>query len=154
MLQGNIQKLIKIGKAPAIFTPSSQIWLLKGCNLKVKLRSWTLKFCPSMWTWYQYAGAMGRHVHVCQDNSFGWKTEVLNRIPYSGFVTWSKYNLPLSLTRKEWESIWDLGWKESCAYIRKKQRSGTNVEFVQVWVLPISDSAWGWGPSRSGEMIC
>lgn len=110
-----------------------------------------------MWMWYKYAGAIGRHVHVCQGNIFGRKAKVLNRVPYSGFFfTWSKYNLPLALTRKEWESIWDLGWKESCAYIRKKQRSGTNLGFVQVWVPPISrsDSAWGWGPSRTGEMIC
>lgn len=32
-------KELRIGKAPAVFTPSSKMWLLKSCNLKVKLRS-------------------------------------------------------------------------------------------------------------------
>lgn len=77
---------LRIGKAPALFTPSSKMWLLKSFNLKIKLGSWTLKFCPSMWTWYRYARAIGRYVHVCQ-NSFRRKTKVLNRIPYSVFFS-------------------------------------------------------------------
>lgn len=37
--KGISRKELRIGKAPAVFTPSSEMWLLKSCRLKVKLRS-------------------------------------------------------------------------------------------------------------------
>lgn len=37
--KGISRNQLRIGKAPAVFTPSGQRWLLKSCNLKIKLRS-------------------------------------------------------------------------------------------------------------------
>lgn len=37
--KGISREELGIGKAPDVFTPSSKMWLLKNCNLKVKLRS-------------------------------------------------------------------------------------------------------------------
>lgn len=91
--------------------------------------------------WYKCTGAIGRRVHVCQGNSFGKKTQILNKFHALAFLhhrsttsyLWHspEKNGKVSGTRNVKEVVLTLG--------------RTNLDFVQMWVPPISGSASAWG---------